>query len=108
MSSVALRNEGWQVETYPDGEKGLIALQKNIPDLVILDIKMPRIDGMEMLKRLRISSNVPVIFLTSKDEEIDEALGLRMGADDYITKPFSQKLLIERIRAVLRLSLIHI
>ena len=102
--SVALRNEGWQVETYPDGEKGLIALQKNIPDLVILDIKMPRIDGMEMLKRLRISSNVPVIFLTSKDEEIDEALGLRMGADDYITKPFSQKLLIERIRAVLRRS----
>ena len=74
--SVALRNEGWQVETYPDGEKGLIALQRNIPDLVILDIKMPRIDGMEMLKKLRISSNVPVIFLTSKDEEIDEALSL--------------------------------
>ena len=74
--SVALRNEGWQVETYPDGEKGLIALQKNIPDLVILDIKMPRIDGMEMLKRLRISSNVPVIFLTSKDEEIDEIIAL--------------------------------
>ena len=71
--SLALRNEGWQVETYPDGEKGLIALQRNIPDLVILDIKMPRIDGMEMLKRLRISSNVPVIFLTSKDEEIDES-----------------------------------
>ena len=102
--SVSLRNEGWQVETYPDGEKGLIALQRNTPDLVILDIKMPRIDGMEMLKRLRVSSNVPVIFLTSKDEEIDEALGLRMGADDYITKPFSQKLLIERIRALLRRS----
>ena len=102
--SVALRNEGWVVETYPDGEKGLIALQRNIPDLVILDIKMPRIDGMEMLKKLRSSSNVPVIFLTSKDEEIDEALGLRMGADDYITKPFSQKLLIERIRAILRRS----
>ncbi len=102
--SLALKNEGWAVETYPDGEKGLIALQRNIPDLVILDIKMPRIDGMEMLKRLRTTSNVPVIFLTSKDEEIDEALGLRMGADDYITKPFSQKLLIERIRAVLRRS----
>ena len=102
--SVALNNEGWIVETYPDGEKGLIALQRNIPDLVILDIKMPRIDGMEMLKKLRSSSNVPVIFLTSKDEEIDEALGLRMGADDYITKPFSQKLLIERIRAILRRS----
>ena len=102
--SVALKNEGWQVDTYPDGEKGLIALQRDMPDLVILDIKMPRIDGMEMLKKLRVNSNVPVIFLTSKDEEIDEALGLRMGADDYITKPFSQKLLIERIRAVLRRS----
>ncbi len=104
--SVSLRSEGWNVETYPDGEKGLIALQRNPPHLAILDIKMPRIDGMEVLKRLRISSNVPVIFLTSKDDEIDEALGLRMGADDYITKPFSQKLLIERIRAVLRRSLI--
>ncbi len=102
--SVSLRSEGWEVETYPDGEKGLIALQRNPPDIAILDIKMPRIDGMELLKRLRLNSNLPVIFLTSKDDEIDEALGLRMGADDYITKPFSQKLLIERIRAVLRRS----
>ena len=102
--SVSLKSEGWDVETYPDGEKGLIALQRNPPHLAILDIKMPRMDGMELLKRLRINSNVPVIFLTSKDDEIDEALGLRMGADDYITKPFSQKLLIERIRAVLRRS----
>ena len=102
--SVSLRSEGWEVETYPDGEKGLIALQRNPPDIAILDIKMPRIDGMELLKRLRSNSNLPVIFLTSKDDEIDEALGLRMGADDYITKPFSQKLLIERIRAVLRRS----
>ena len=102
--SVSLRSEGWDVETYPDGEKGLIALQRNPPDIAILDIKMPRIDGMELLKRLRSNSNLPVIFLTSKDDEIDEALGLRMGADDYITKPFSQKLLIERIRAVLRRS----
>ena len=102
--SVSLRSEGWDVETYPDGEKGLIALQRNPPDIAILDIKMPRIDGMELLKRLRVSSNLPVIFLTSKDDEIDEALGLRMGADDYITKPFSQKLLVERIRAVLRRS----
>ena len=102
--SVSLRSEGWEVETYPDGEKGLIALQRNPPDIAILDIKMPRIDGMELLKRLRASSNLPVIFLTSKDDEIDEALGLRMGADDYITKPFSQKLLVERIRAVLRRS----
>ena len=102
--SVALRAEGWDVETYPDGEKGLIALQRNYPDIAVLDIKMPRLDGMELLKKLRISSDVPVIFLTSKDDELDEAIGLRMGADDYITKPFSQKLLIERIRAVLRRS----
>ena len=102
--SVSLKSEGWDVETYPDGEKGLIALQRNPPDIAILDIKMPRIDGMELLKRLRATSNLPVIFLTSKDDEIDEALGLRMGADDYITKPFSQKLLVERIRAVLRRS----
>ena len=100
--SVSLKNEGWEVEAYPDGEKGLIALQRNPPDIAILDIKMPRIDGMELLKRLRTNSNVPVISLTSKDDELDEALGLRIGADDYITKPFSQKLLIERIRAVLR------
>ena len=102
--SLALRAEGWDVETYPDGEKGLIALQRNSADIAILDIKMPRLDGMELLKKLRVSSDVPVIFLTSKDDEVDEAIGLRMGADDYITKPFSQKLLIERIRAVLRRS----
>ena len=100
--SVALKAEGWLVETYNDSEKGLIALQRNTPDIAILDIKMPKLDGMEVLKKLRESNDVPVIFLTSKDDEIDEAIGLRMGADDYITKPFSQKLLIERIRAVLR------
>ena len=102
--SLALRSEGWMVETYNDGEQGLIALQRNNPDIAVLDIKMPRLDGMEVLKKLRVSSDIPVIFLTSKDDEIDEALGLRMGADDYITKPFSQKLLIERIRTVLRRS----
>ena len=103
--SVALKAEGWEVETYNDSEQGLIALQRNTPDIAILDIKMPKLDGMEVLKKLRESNDVPVIFLTSKDDEIDEAIGLRMGADDYITKPFSQKLLIERIRAVLRRSL---
>ncbi len=102
--SVALKAEGWVVETCNDSEQGLIALQRNTPDIAILDIKMPKLDGMEVLKKLRESSDVPVIFLTSKDDEIDEAIGLRMGADDYITKPFSQKLLIERIRAVLRRS----
>ena len=100
--SLALRAEGWSVETYNDSEQGLVALQRNSPDIAVLDIKMPKMDGMELLKRLRASNDVPVIFLTSKDDEIDEAIGLRMGADDYITKPFSQKLLIERIRAVLR------
>ena len=103
--SLALRAEGWLVETYNDSEQGLVALQRNSPDIAILDIKMPKMDGMELLKRLRVSNDVPVIFLTSKDDEIDEAIGLRMGADDYITKPFSQKLLIERIRAVLRRTL---
>ncbi len=102
--SVALKTEGWAVETYNDSEQGLIALQRGTPDIAILDIKMPKLDGMEVLKKLRETNDVPVIFLTSKDDEVDEAIGLRMGADDYITKPFSQKLLIERIRAVLRRS----
>ncbi len=102
--AVALKAEGWVVKTFNDSEQGLIALQRDTPDIAILDIKMPKLDGMEVLKKLRESNDVPVIFLTSKDDEIDEAIGLRMGADDYITKPFSQKLLIERIRAVLRRS----
>ena len=106
--SVALRAEGWLVETYNDSEQALAAIMRNSPDIAVLDIKMPKMDGMELLKRLRASNDVPVIFLTSKDDEIDEALGLRMGADDYITKPFSQKLLIERIRAVLRRSSLDI
>ena len=100
--SMALGAEGYDVKTYNDGEEGLQGIQDNIPDLVVLDIKMPRMDGMEVLSRLREKSNIPVIFLTSKDDEVDEVIGLRMGADDYITKPFSQRLLIERIRALLR------
>jgi two-component system response regulator ChvI len=100
--SIALQAEGFAVRLYSDGDTALKALLDNTPDLVVLDIKMPRMDGMEVLKRLREKSQVPVIFLTSKDTEIDEALGLAMGADDYIGKPFSQRLLIERIRAVLR------
>lgn len=100
--SIALEAEGYKVRTYNDGAEALRHLTQQVPDLVILDIKMPRLDGMETLSRLRRVSQVPVIFLTSKDEEIDEVLGLKMGADDYITKPFSQRLLIERIKAVLR------
>lgn len=100
--SMALEAEGFAVKTYNDGEEGLKAITATHPDLVVLDIKMPRMDGMEVLSRLREDSAVPVIFLTSKDDEVDEVIGLRMGADDYITKPFSQRLLIERIRALLR------
>jgi len=100
--SMALEDEGFIVTTYTDGESGLNGVTGNTPDLIVLDIKMPRMDGMEVLSRLRQESEVPVIFLTSKDDEVDELLGLRMGADDYITKPFSQRLLIERIRSILR------
>lgn len=100
--SMALEAEGFTVEAFNDGESGLQGLEAAQPDLVVLDIKMPRMDGMEVLTKLRERSNVPVIFLTSKDDEVDEVIGLRMGADDYITKPFSQRLLIERIRALLR------
>ncbi len=100
--SIALESEGFEVRTYKDGAEALAGMSARPPDLAILDIKMPRMDGMELLNRIRNQSRLPVIFLTSKDDEIDEVLGLRMGADDYITKPFSQRLLIERIRAVLR------
>jgi len=100
--SMSLEAEGFNVKTYNDGEEGLKGITSNPPDLVVLDIKMPRMDGMEVLSKLRETSALPVIFLTSKDDEVDEVIGLRMGADDYITKPFSQRLLIERIRALLR------
>lgn len=100
--SMALEAEGFAVKTYNDGEEGLRGILDTGPDLVVLDIKMPRMDGMEVLSKLREKSAIPVIFLTSKDDEVDEVIGLRMGADDYITKPFSQRLLIERIRALLR------
>jgi two-component system response regulator ChvI len=100
--SMTLEAEGYQVATYTDGASGLEGLTSDRPDLAILDIKMPRMDGMELLQQLRRSSVMPVIFLTSKDDEVDELLGLRMGADDYIRKPFSQRLLLERIRTLLR------
>jgi len=100
--SMTLEQEGYQVRTYTDGESALQGLMAKPADLAVLDIKMPRMDGMELLQRLRQRSNMPVVFLTSKDEEVDELMGLRLGADDYITKPFSQRLLLERIRALLR------
>jgi two-component system, OmpR family, response regulator ChvI len=101
--SIALQAEGFAVRVYTDGETALKALGDNPPDLAVLDIKMPRLDGMELLRRLRERvPALPAIFLTSKDDELDEALGLALGADDYITKPFSQRLLIARIRAILR------
>jgi two-component system response regulator ChvI len=100
--SLALESHGHTVKAYFDGATGLAALESEPPDLAILDVKMPRMDGMEVLRRLRRTSDLPVIILTSKDEEIDEILGFNLGADDYIHKPFSQRLLIERVKAVLR------
>ena len=100
--SILLETEGFNVKTFSDGESGLNAILKNNPDIAIVDIKMPRLDGIELLKELRKTSQLPVIFLTSKDTEIDELLGLKIGADDYITKPFSQKILIERIRILIK------
>ncbi|WP_026379330.1 response regulator transcription factor [Afifella pfennigii] len=100
--SMTLESEGYRVTTFNDGASALDGLSQSPPDLAILDIKMPRMDGMELLRKLRQKSDLPVIFLTSKDEEIDELFGLKMGADDFIKKPFSQRLLVERVRAVLR------
>ena len=100
--SLALESLGHQVKAFHDGASGLAGLESDPPDLAILDVKMPRMDGMEVLRRLRQTSEMPVIILTSKDDEIDEILGFNLGADDYIHKPFSQRLLIERVKAVLR------
>ncbi|MBT5047042.1 MAG: response regulator transcription factor [Rhodospirillaceae bacterium] len=100
--SMALEAEGFTVRTFTDGDTALHGLTSRPADLAILDIKMPRMDGMEVLQQLRRQSDMPVIFLTSKDEEVDEIMGLRMGADDYVKKPFSQRLLLERINVLLR------
>ncbi|MEA1649705.1 response regulator transcription factor [Nitrospirillum sp. BR 11164] len=105
--SIALEAEGYEVRTYTDGDEAHRALSSRPVDLAVLDIKMPRMDGMELLQRIRQNSAMPVIFLTSKDDEIDELQGLRMGADDYIKKPFSQRLLIERIKALLRREVLN-
>ena len=100
--TMALEAEGFDVRSFTDGDAALRGLSAQPVDLAILDIKMPRMDGMELLQRLRKQSDLPVIFLTSKDDEVDEILGLRMGADDYVKKPFSQRLLLERIQVLLR------
>ena len=103
--SIALESEGFDIKTYTNGEEGLKGVKSWLPDLVILDIKMPVMDGIEVITKIRQipeTELIPVIFLTSKDDEIDEVIGLKMGADDYITKPFSQRLLIERIKTILR------
>src|SRR5215210_3420005 len=99
---MTLEAEGYQVQKYTDGAAALTGLQDTPPDIAIFDIKMPRMDGMELLRRIRQKTDLPVIFLTSKDDEIDELFGLKMGADDFIKKPFSQRLLVERVKAVLR------
>ena len=102
--SMALENEGFKVQTYIDAESALVGISRNPPDLAVVDIKMPRMDGEELLKRLRKKTSIPILFLTSKDEEVDELLGLKLGADDFIKKSggFSIKVLIERIRVQLR------
>ena len=102
--SMALENEGFKVQTYIDAESALVGISRNPPDLAVIDIKMPRMDGEELLKRLRKKTTIPILFLTSKDEEVDELLGLKLGADDFIKKSggFSIKILIERIRVQLR------
>lgn len=102
--SIALQAEGFVTRLYSDGETALKALSDNPPDLAVFDIKMPKMDGMELLRRVRAHSLLPVIFLTSKDDEADEEAGLELGADDYIAKPFSLRLLTARIRAILRRS----
>ena len=104
LTSVAmtLESEGFEVETFNDGQSALDAFSRRMPDMAVLDVKLPRMDGMDLLQRLRGKTRIPVIFLSSKDDEIDEVLGLRMGADDYVKKPFSQRILLERIRALLR------
>ncbi len=100
--SMTFEAEGYDVKVFQDGASALEAITATPPDVVVSDIKMPTMDGMELLRRIRQSSDLPLIFLTSKDEEIDEVLGLTMGADDYVKKPFSQRLLLERVKAVLR------
>ena len=100
--SIMLEGEGFSVQTYNDGQSAYDAFGRSLPDLAVLDIKMPRMDGMDLLQRMRQKTNIPVIFPTSKDDEIDEIFGLRMGADDYVKKPFSQRLLLERIKTLLR------
>jgi two-component system response regulator ChvI len=102
--SMALENEGFKVQTYIDAENALVGISRNPPDLAVIDIKMPRMNGEELLKRLRKKTTIPILFLTSKDEEVDELLGLKLGADDFIKKSggFSIKILIERIRVQLR------
>jgi len=100
--SIALEAEGYRILTFTDGASAIEGFKSSPPDLAILDIKMPRMDGMELLRRIRQKSDLPIIFLTSKDEEIDELFSLKMGADDFIRKPFKQRLLVERVKAVLR------
>ena len=100
--SMTLEAEGFEVETYNDGQAALDAFNKKLPDMAVLNMKTPGMDGMDLLQRIRQKTKMPVIFLISKGDEIDEVLGSRMGADDYVKKPFSQRLLVERIRALLR------
>jgi two-component system response regulator ChvI len=108
--SMALENEGFKVQTYIDAENALVGISRNPPDLAVIDIKMPRMDGEELLRRLRKKTTIPILFLTSKDDEVDELLGLKLGADDFIKKSggFSIKVLVERIRVQLRKKITNV
>ena len=97
-----LRREGFDVDEAGDGEAALAACARRRPDLVVLDLMLPKVDGREVCRRIRETSQTPIIMLTARDEETDKLLGLELGADDYITKPFSPREVVARVRAVLR------
>ena len=105
--SFNLENEGYAIEKAYDGEQALEVFEKSQPDLVILDLMLPKMDGLEVCREIRKQSAVPVIMLTAKDSEIDKVLGLELGADDYVTKPFSNRELIARVKANLRRNLVR-
>lgn len=102
IEKFSLEKEGYEVEVAYDGEDALKKVEENTPDLIILDIMLPKIDGLEVAKEVRKTHNMPIIMVTAKDSELDKVLGLEIGADDYVTKPFSNRELVARVKANLR------
>jgi two-component system OmpR family response regulator len=99
---MALEGNGFDVQTASDGQAALVGAQRYRPDLIVLDVGLPKADGFEVCRRIRATSDVPILFLTAHDEEVDRVLGFELGADDYVTKPFSPRELVGRIRAILK------